>query len=59
MQTGNGNYICKNVLDKACFQHDKVLRDKAFRFASNSKYEGYERGLASMIWKFFWRKIYK
>ena len=53
MQIGNGNYICKNVLDKACFQHDKVLRDKAFRFASNSKYEGYGRGLASMIWKFF------
>ena len=53
MQTGNTNFICKNELDKACFQHDKaygkskdlvnrtqsdkVLRDKAFRNASDSK----------------------
>ena len=22
MQTGNTNYICKNDIDKACFQHD-------------------------------------
>ena len=53
MQTGNTNFIYKNELDKACFQHDKaygkskdlvnrtqsdkVLRDKAFRNASDSK----------------------
>ena len=50
MQTGNTEYIYKNDLDKACFQHDmaygqfkdlnkrtqsdKVLRDKAFEIAS-------------------------
>ena len=30
-------------------QSDKVLRDKAFEIASNWKYDGYERGLASMV----------
>ena len=72
MQTGNTNYIYKNDLDKVCFQHDmaygkyksltkrtesdKVLRDKAFKIASNPKYDGYERGLASMVYKFFDKK---
>ena len=32
---------------------DKVLRDKAFSIAKNPKYEGYQRGLASMIYKFY------
>ena len=56
MQTGNTSYIYKNDLDKACFQHDmaydkfkelnkgtesdKVLRDEAFKIASNPKYDG-------------------
>ena len=69
MQTGNTDFIYKNELDKACFQHDmaygkskdlakttqsdKVLRYKAFRIASDPKYDGYERGLASMVYKFF------
>ena len=69
MQTGDTNYIYKNELDKACFQHhmaygdfkdlkrrtqsDKVLKDKAFAIARNSKYDGYQRGLASMVYKFF------
>ena len=72
MQTGNTNYIYKNDLDKACFQHDmaygdfkdlkrrtfsdKVLRDKAFNIAKNPKYDGYQRGLASMVYKFFDKK---
>ena len=72
MHTGNTNYIYKNDLDKACFQHDmaygkykdltkrtqsdKVLRDKAFEIASNAKYDGYQRGLASMVFKFFDKK---
>ena len=59
----------KNELGKACFQHDmaygdfkdlarrtasdKVLRDKAFNIAKNPKYDGYQRGLASMVYKFF------
>ena len=72
MQTGNTDFIYKNDLDKACFQHDmaygkskdlvkrtqsdKVLRDKAFKIASDPKYDGYERGLASMVYKFFDKK---
>ena len=72
MQTGNTDFIYKNELDKPCFQHhmaygkskdltkrkqsDKVLRDKAFKLASNPKYDGYQRGLTSMISKFFYKK---
>ena len=72
MQTGDSRYIYKNELDKACFQHDmaygdfkdlkrrtaadKVLRDKAFNIAKNPKYEGYQRGLASIVYKFFDKK---
>ena len=64
--------IYKNELDKACFQHDmaygkskdlvkrtqsdKVLRDKAFKVASDPKYDGYQRVLASMVYKFFNKK---
>ena len=32
---------------------DIFLRDKAFNIARNTKYDGYERGLASMLYKFF------
>ena len=72
MQTGNTDFIYKNELDKVCFQHDmaygkakdlvrriqsdKVLRDKAFKIASDSKYDGYQRGLGSMVYKFFDKK---
>ena len=35
---------------------DKVLRDKAFNIAKNPKYDRYQRGLASMIYKFFDKK---
>ena len=68
-QTGDTRYIYRNELDKACFQHDsayadhkdlinrteadKVLRDKAYDIASNSEYGGYQRGLTSMVYKFF------
>ena len=71
-ETGNTDYIYKNELDKACFQHDmaygdfkdlakrtfadKVLRGKAFKIASDQKYDGYERGLASMVYTFFDKK---
>ena len=30
-----------------------MLRDKAFNIASDPKYDGYQRGLASMVYKFF------
>ena len=35
---------------------DKFLRDKAFEIASNPKYDGYQRGLTSMVFKFFDKK---
>ena len=72
MQTGNTDFIYKNELDKACFQHDmaygkskdlikrtqsdKVLKDKAFKIATNPKYDGYQKGLVSMVYKFFGKK---
>ena len=34
-------------------QSDKVLREKAFKIASDPKYDRYQRGLASMVYKFF------
>ena len=68
-ETGDTNYIYKNEFDNACFQHDmangdfkdlkrrtfsdKVWRDKAFNIAKNPKYDGYQRGFASMVYKFF------
>ena len=58
MQIGNTNFIYKNELDKAFFQHDmaygkskdlvkrtrsdKFLKDKAFKIVSNPKYVGYQ-----------------
>ena len=48
--------IYKNELDKACFQHDMAYGDfKGLkrRTAKNPKYDGYQRGLASMVYKFF------
>ena len=35
---------------------DKVLRNKAFNIAKNPKYDGYQRGLASMVYKCFDKK---
>ena len=32
---------------------DKILRDKAFNIAKNPKYDGYQRSLVSMVYKFF------
>ena len=37
-------------------QSDKVLRDKGFKIASDPKYDGYQRGLASMVYRFFDKK---
>ena len=71
-RTGDTRYIYRNELDKACFQHDsayvdpkdlinktksdKVLRNKAYDIVSNPEYDGYQRGLASMVYKFFDKK---
>ena len=35
---------------------DKVLRDKAFNIVKNPKYDGYQRGLGSMVYKYFDKK---
>ena len=35
---------------------DKILSDKAFNIAKNPKYDGYQRGLASMVYKCFYKK---
>ena len=32
---------------------DNVLRDEAFNVAKNTKYDGYQRGLPAMVYKFF------
>ena len=72
-QTGDTRYIYRNDLDKVCFQHDsayadnknlinrtkadKVLKDKAYNIASNPEYDGYQRGLASMVYNFFVKKL--
>ena len=32
---------------------DKVLRDKAFNISKDPKYDGYQHGLALMVYKFF------
>ena len=37
-------------------QSDKVSRDKAFKIASDPKYDDYQRGLASMVYKFIDKK---
>ena len=66
-EAGDSRYIYENEPDKACFQHDmaygdfkdltrrtafdKILRDKAFNVAKNSKYDGYQRGLAYMVYE--------
>ena len=38
-------------------QLDKCLRDKAFETPSNPKYDGYQRGLASIVYKFFHKNL--
>ena len=68
-ETEDTNYIYKNELDKVCFQNgmayrdfkdlkrrtfsDKILRYKACNIAKNLKYDGYQRGLASMVYNVF------
>ena len=37
-------------------ESDKVLRDKAFKIARDPKYNGCQRGLVSMVYKFFDKK---
>ena len=71
--TGDTNYVFKNELDKTCFVHDaaysdskdltkrtiadKNLKNRAFDIAKDPKYDGYQRGSASMVYKFFDSKV--
>ena len=66
---GDTRLLYRNELDKACFKHDAAyakykdvenrlvsdqkLKNSAYDITSNPKYDGYQRGLASMVYKFF------
>ena len=68
-ETGDSRYNRLNELGKACFQEDmdygdfkdltrrtasdKIFRDKAFNITKHPRYHGYQKGLASMVYKFF------
>ena len=68
----DSRYIYPSELDKTCFQHDmaygdfkdltrrttsdKILSDKAFNIAKNPKYDGYQGGLNSIVYKYFDKK---
>ena len=68
-EAGRLRYIYQKELGKSCFQHDmaygdfknlirrtipdKILRDKVFNIVKNSKYDGYQMGLASIVCDFF------
>ena len=72
-RTGDTYLLYRHELDKACFKHDAAyakykdaenrlisdqkLRNSAYDIASNPKYDGYQRGLASMVYKFFDSKV--
>ena len=69
MKDGRLSHILKNRLDAACFQHDSayaeykdranrkqsdiVLKNKALKIATDPRLNGYQRGLVSMVYKFF------
>ena len=71
-ETGDSKYSYLNKLRKVCIQHDmaygdfkdlpraaatdKALREKAFNIAKHPGYDGDQRGLASMVYKFFDKK---
>ena len=71
-ETGETKYINRNELDKAFLQYDMAygdfkdlarrtasdesLRDKTFNIAKISKYDGFKKGLASMVYKIFDKK---
>ena len=72
-RTGDTRLLYRNELDKACFKNDTAyakykdvenrlisdqkLRNSAYDIASNPKYDGYQRGLASMGYKSFDSKV--
>ena len=50
MAYGNSKDLAKRT------QSDKILKNKAYKIASDPKYDGYQRGLVSMVYKFFNKK---
>ena len=71
-ETGSLKHLHRNELDKTCFAHDaaysdskdlanrtisdKIVKGRAYETAINPKYDGYQRGLASMNYEFFDKK---
>ena len=65
-------HLYRNELDKGCFDHhtaysdskdlakrtvsDKIMKDTGYEIAINPKYNGHQRGLASILHKFFVKK---
>ena len=72
-ETGDTNYVFKNELDNVCFVQDaaysdkkdltkrtiadKNLKNRAFDTPKDPKYDGYQRRLASMVYKCFDSKV--
>ena len=73
-ETGNLKYLRRNEWGKACFTHDAshsgsndlakrtisddIFKDRAYEIARNRKYDGYQRALASMVYRFFDKKTW-
>ena len=70
-EKGNLKDLYRNELDKACFAHDaafyesenlaknisdNILKDRAYTMAWNRGYDGYQRALENMVYKFFYKK---
>ena len=70
-ETGNLKHLYRKELEKPCFAHDaysdskesakrtisdKILKDRAYEITRNRKYDGYQRVLARMVYKFFGKK---
>ena len=71
-ETGNLKHLYRNESDKAFFAHDaaypdsndlakrtisdNILKDRAYKIARNRNYDGYQRELASMVYKVFDKK---
>ena len=71
-KTGNLEHLYRNEVDKTCFAHDaaysdskdlaertisdKILKDRPYEIAGNRGYDGYQRALVSMVYKFFYKK---
>ena len=68
-EISNLKHFYRNELDKACFAHDaayseskdlakgtildNILKERAYEIARNCGYDGYQRALAGMVYKFF------